>query len=338
MNPLNCLVSLRPLGLRQPQPGYTRAGIYSLLGDEKADMVLPFTRQNFIQEQPRFQQGMSISGYQPKLSLHIKNHQFAVTSSGGTFILKPSPEEYPHLAENEHATMTVMKRLKFRVPPFGLVRFAPENENPGELAYIIKRYDRHGEARLHQEQLDGAMGIDDKYGNDGRLRTVSYERICRFYADEINGGLAARREVFLRIVYAYVLGNNDYHLRNFGIIRPETGQPALAPVYDFVSVVPYPAAFNDYLALPLLIQEERDGELAPGLESQHGEYTGRDFILLAQGSGIVAAFAEKCLNEVITSLPIIESTFNASHMPPEHIQAVLKYVNRRINLLGTRHL
>lgn len=53
--------------------------------------------------------------------------------------------------------MTVMQRLKFNIPPFGLFRFKQESGKPEELAFVIKRYDRLGSdaTRLHQEQLDG---------------------------------------------------------------------------------------------------------------------------------------------------------------------------------------
>lgn len=85
-------------------------------------LELPFTRSQFIQELPERQKGMSISGYQPKLSLCVTDKTLQVVNNNGNYILKPSPEAYPHLAENEHATMMVMQRLEFNIPPFGLFR------------------------------------------------------------------------------------------------------------------------------------------------------------------------------------------------------------------------
>ncbi|MCH1933273.1 HipA domain-containing protein, partial [Shewanella sp. A25] len=74
------------------------------------------------------------------------------------------------------------------------------------------------------------------------------------------------RDFFRRVAYAYLLGNNDLHLRNFGIVAPNR----LAPVYDFVSVAPYPAYFAyGYLALPLLTIEEGEQQLAPGYETAY---------------------------------------------------------------------
>ncbi|WP_280514702.1 HipA domain-containing protein [Candidatus Symbiopectobacterium sp. 'North America'] len=106
-------------------------------------------------------------------------------------------------------------------------------------------------------------------------------------------------DLFRRIAYAYLLGNNDMHLRNFGLIHPTTGVPELAPVYDFVSVAPYQAYFSScYLALPLLASEEGDNELAPGFKTEHGEYLGMDFLAFAQRIGLSNSLTKKLLKDL----------------------------------------
>lgn len=340
MNPERCLINLNLLKGPETETGYSKKGIKHLFGKTQVELSLPFTRRQFIQELPERQKGMSISGYQPKLSLRLEGEKFQVVSNHGTYILKPSPEEYPYLAENEHATMCVMERLKFAVPPFGLMHFKHDENRPDELAFIIKRYDRLGPdaERLHQEQLDGAMGIDDKYGKVDNRAAISYEKAAKFLNGTVDSSLKSKRDVFLRIVYAYVLGNNDFHLRNFGILQPKEGALYLAPVYDFISVVPYPAAFGEYLALPLLELEENDEGNAPGINSVYGEYLGADFILLAAGMDINPALARKWLADVVNSHQLIISTYKESHMPPEQIAEVLIYVARRITLLSVTDL
>ncbi|WP_380179420.1 type II toxin-antitoxin system HipA family toxin [Kalamiella sp. sgz302252] len=334
MNPERCLISSTLLKETEAATGYCRKGLRELFGKVLAVPLLSFTRSEFIQKQPERQKGMSISGYQPKLSLQLESGELNVVNNNGGYILKPSPEAYPSFAENEHATMMVMKRLRFSVPPFGLIRFKQSDE----LAFIIKRYDRQNEKRLHQEQLDGAMGIDDKYGHIAGKRSVSYERACCFLNDHVNNGLKHKRDLFLRIVYAYVLGNNDFHLRNFGILHPESGRPYLAPVYDFISVAPYPAAFNEYLALPLLALEENDRDSAPGIDSPYGEYTGVDFVQLAEGMDINPRLARKWLTDVIGNHQLVINTYRESHMPAAQREQVLKHVARRMTLLAVETL
>jgi len=340
MNPAQCLINLQRLKDAELSTGYSQKGLKDLFGSTSVIIPLTFTRRQFIQQMPARQQGMSISGYQPKLSLCLNEGELQVVNNHGTYILKPSPEEYPHLAENEHATMTMMARLKFVVPPFGLIRFKADETGNDELALVVKRYDRNSEnnTRIHQEQLDGAMGISDKYGYVNGKKNVSYQRAAKFLNQQVSHSLKSKRDVFLRILYAYVLGNNDFHLRNLGILHPENSFPVLAPVYDFISVVPYPAVFREYLALPLLESEENDITIAPGIDSKYGEYLGLDFILLAQGMDINPKLAKKWLSEVVKNHPLIIETYTESHMPEQQRNAVLTYVAKRMALLAVTEL
>ncbi len=114
---------------------------------------------------------MSISGYQPKMSATVVDNRLVLVKEKGTYIIKPSPAQFPHLAENEHAVMTLARLFKFNTPPFGLIQLTNN-----ELAFIIKRYDRINENKLHQEQLDSAMGIHDKFGRSNGETAVSSGR------------------------------------------------------------------------------------------------------------------------------------------------------------------
>lgn len=80
------------------------------------------------------------------------------------------------------------------------------------------------------EQLDGAMQIMDKYGKTGNdnEQYVSYETLARFLVAHVNDNIAFKIDLFRRIVYAWLLGNNDMHLRNFGLVYSDGLTPALA--------------------------------------------------------------------------------------------------------------
>ncbi len=52
-------------------------------------------------------------------------------------------------------------------------------------------------------------------------------------------------------------------------------------------MTPVVTYFSSYfMALPLLIQEEKDKALAPGFEAAHGEYRGMGFIMFGTRIGI----------------------------------------------------
>lgn len=328
-----CRILLEPLANHSSE--YSKKGIRYLTGLNDFLPVLPFARQDFVSELPLTQQGMSISGYQPKLQLVIENGQFETIGNQGEFILKPSPEDYSFLAENEHATMSVMQALGFNVPPNGLFAFQSENV---EFAFVIKRFDRQNGVPIHQDQLDGAMNISEKYGKIGsdNEQYVSYERVAKFILAYTEDNLVQRQELFRRVVYAYLLGNNDLHLRNFSLIYHKNGKIELAPVYDFVSVVPYKAIFNSaLLALPLLEREEGGVELAHGFHTQYGEYIGQDFVEFGEKIGLNRKLIEqRLLPQLWKEQTIVESVYQRSFMPSDHKNSVLDNYRRRLKLMN----
>lgn len=333
-----CRILLTPLKSDKERAlGYSGRGLKQLTGLSRVKPYLSFTRAQFVEDLPKAQRGMSISGYQPKLQMVLQDGGFAVVGSKGNYILKPSPTEFPGLAENEHATMTVMSRLGFAVPPHGLLPFKPEHDDDAlEYAFVIRRFDRdnRGEA-IHQEQLDAAMEIAEKYGkikDDGKS-WVSYERVIQFLTSHVNNNIAFISDLYRRIIYAYLLGNNDLHLRNFGLLHPLGEQPQLSPVYDYVSVAPYPHYFTSYLALPLLLCEEGEQELAVGFTTRYGEYIGVDFLTLGLSMGLSRTLAIALLQALLKEQEQVEATYHQSFMQPEAIEAVLRIYRQRLSRL-----
>lgn len=328
-----CRILLKPL--QKTELEYSKQGLNELTQTPNFVPLLPFSRQDFMLNLPRKQQGMSISGYQPKLQLIVKEKQFSVMSQQGDYILKPSPESYAFLAENEHATMAVMKALGFDVPINGL--FAFQSEKYPEFAFVIKRFDREKGKVFHQEQLDGAMNVAEKYGRIGsdNEQYISYERAAKFILAHTEDNLKQRQELFRRVVYAYLLGNNDLHLRNFSLVYAQNGRANLAPIYDFVSVAPYSDIFNSaLLALPLLEKEEGGVELAHGFNTQYGEYIGQDFVEFAENIGLSRKLTEKVLlPHLIKEKEIVQQIYQKSFMPDRDKIAVLNCYSKRLKLL-----
>jgi serine/threonine-protein kinase HipA len=337
---MKCLISLAPLTEQNTiQEEYSKKAVIELTGGIKNTIHLPFTRASFVQEQPSKQQGMSLSGYQPKLSLAINdNREFEVVETLGQYILKPSPERFPYLSENEHASMLVMKKLGFQIPPFGLTRFMSDEHGVEEMSFVIKRYDRTEDGeRIHQEQLDSAMEINNKYGKTegDDHQYVSYEQIGRYLVDNIDSSLAMKRDFFLRVAVSYIIGNNDLHLRNFGIIYPNDEPPRLAPIYDYVSVAPYPEYNGELLALPLLIKQEGpDGEIPDGFSTAEGQYIGHDFIEFGVGIGLNKKAAQKYLNDLIKMVPAIIDGYERSFVQNPQLELILGCVHQRSRSLG----
>jgi len=167
---------------------------------------------------------MSISGVQPKLSLKLNRQQveLVVAPTGGEYILKPQIQQFPHTPENENCCMDIAEALDINVPPHCLLPLSD-----GTLAYIVKRFDRVGEEKIHQEDFYQILEKTDKY-------LGSLEQIGR-KLEEISAVPGLDIQLFFeRVVLNFLLGNGDGHFKNYSISYHKQDGIRLSPAYDIV--------------------------------------------------------------------------------------------------------
>jgi serine/threonine-protein kinase HipA len=195
-------------------------------------------------------QKKGIPGIQKKLSLSLTKtaHQSqkrltVVGYLGGDYILKPSTIEYPFMPEIEDLTMHLASIAKLNVALHSLLPM-PD----GNLAYITKRFDRNGKKKIATEdlcQLSHKL-TEDKYKS-------SYERIGKviYRYTTIPGDNILK--FFELILFCFIVGNADMHLKNFSLITEDISNITLSPCYDLLSTRLLISAKNDPedLALPL---------------------------------------------------------------------------------------
>jgi len=186
---------------------------------------------------------MSISGVQIKASVKINltTRQLEIPAEGGTHILKPEPSEYPELPQNENLVMNMAQALKLKVPPHGLFKMSDN-----KLCYIIKRFDRSPEGgKIHKEDMAQLLGFsaDSKYSG-------SLELIGNIIKEHAANPFLELFEFFQRVIFSFVVGNGDMHLKNWSLITPRTGENRLSPCYDFVNSKMYIPQEEDS-ALPM---------------------------------------------------------------------------------------
>lgn len=319
-----CKISLRPVGKRSKYPDYLDSEFTALFGSLRVNPVLALTRAAFQRESVRYTTGLSISGVQQKLSVAINaQHQLEPVTTGGTYILKPSPEEFPHAAENEHAAMRTSALLGIPTAACGLVRFADD-----ELVYITRRFDRpDGGQKLNQEDLAQGfdMTSDNKY-------TRSYEEAGALILKMTNGRKAAVFDYLRRIVHAYLIGNDDMHLKNTTLQRTvgNTTQfyDFLAPNYDSL----FAGAFANrdevgFLALDLLA----DGFSAS--YEDYGFYTGYDFLELARRLDIPQRPLRAFVASIASKITELTTAVDLSYMPDDMKQAASRLITERLSAL-----
>jgi serine/threonine-protein kinase HipA len=188
---------------------------------------LPYTSAELRKEAANRAKKLSIQGVQPKLSASISlvNQEFKIVDQFGTFIIKPQNDLFPELPENEDVTMRMAKAFGLDVPFHGMI-YAKD----GSLSYFIKRFDRYGKGKkIATEDFAQLTGNtrDTKYRFTMEKLIPVIDEFCSFPAIE-------KADFFKRILFCYVTGNEDMHLKNFSLIT-KNGKTTLTPVYDFLN-------------------------------------------------------------------------------------------------------
>jgi serine/threonine-protein kinase HipA len=96
--------------------------------------------------------------------------------------------------------------------------------------YFIKRFDRIArKKKLALEDFAQLAGLDreTKYRYSMEKLAQLIDRYATFPALE-------KAELFLRVLFNYLIGNEDMHLKNYALITQE-GKTKLAPAFDFIN-------------------------------------------------------------------------------------------------------
>lgn len=188
---------------------------------------LPFTATELRREAVNRAKKLSIQGVQPKLSatVSVVGQELKIVDQFGTYIIKPQNDLFPQLPENEDLTMRMAKAFGLNVPFHGML-YAKD----GSLSYFIKRFDRYGKGKKYATedfaQLTGNTR-DTKYRFTMEKLVPVIEEYCSFPAIE-------KADFFKRIIFCYVTGNEDMHLKNFSLIT-KNGKTTLTPTYDLLN-------------------------------------------------------------------------------------------------------
>ncbi|MFN8250097.1 MAG: HipA domain-containing protein [Ferruginibacter sp.] len=213
--------------------------------------VLPYTEDQMLElGEQVIKSQVAVTGVQPKLSLDIEKpvkqkegqktpQRFTIVGLWGAYILKPPTKQYPQLPELEDLTMHLASLAGIATVPHSLIRM-----QSGNLAYITKRIDRNKKSKLHMEdmcQLTERL-TEDKYKG-------SYEQIGKAILKYSANPVLDLINFSEQVLFSFLTGNADMHLKNFSLIeQPGTGF-VLAPAYDMVASALVVQGDNEELAL-----------------------------------------------------------------------------------------
>jgi len=279
--------------------------------------ILPYTREQLSElAEQVIRSQTTITGVQPKLSLDLDNkgkntpQRFTIVGLWGKYILKPQTDLYPQLPENEDITMHLAEIAGIRTVPHSLIRFAD-----GELCYITKRIDRNKKGnKIPMEdmcQLSERL-TEHKYKG-------SYEQIAKLILQFSNIPKLDLLNFWQQILFCWLTGNADMHLKNFSLYTLTKGQYILTPAYDMLSTA---------LAMP-----EDTEELALTLNGKKRKLNRTDFEKAFSQSGLDSKVIKNLFFRFENIFPQWQAFIEISFLSNEQKKKYKELIEEKLNLL-----
>jgi serine/threonine-protein kinase HipA len=266
--------------LKENIDGFCSACEKKLFDRSKVSCQLEFNWndiQDRIMGQPS---GFSISGVQPKGFIGRDKNNLLVPNRDieSMYIIKPFLDSrrslYNDSPANEHLTMTMANQLfNISTAKCGLVRFAN-----GEPAYLTRRFDRDTDGNaLRQEDFVSVLNAGPVAHDYGLYKYNSFT-----YEDVGNRLNPADQIGFIRIlVFNFITGNGDVHLKNLSLLESVDGDMLLSPSYDLMNTKLH---INDpTIAMNLFKEMERTKQ---NLLTTTYDYKIGDFLELGRRIGV----------------------------------------------------
>lgn len=257
---------------------------------------------------------LTIPGVQKKLTLELikdkKDFRLTLIGFQGDYILKPPTNEYKELPENEDLTMHLAKIADIDTPIHSLIRF-----KSGELAYITKRFDRNKDGKIHVEdmnQLSGNLTSDKYYGSVEKVSKLILEH-CTFKMLEVI-------KFYRILLFCYLTGNADMHLKNYSIVKESDGHIKLSPAYDLLST-------------KLLIPEDKE-ETALNINGKKRNLTINDFFAAGNTMKIDEKVQKQILSDLKKKIPDMLSFIGNSFLSDEMKSQYKSLINEKSKILN----
>ena len=250
---------------------------------------------------------VAITGVQPKLSLEVEKHKnelskLTIVGLHGSYILKPPASGYKELPQNEDVTMHLASLVKIKTAQHCLIRLAS-----GELSYITKRFDRNKNDKIAVEDFCQLTENLTEHKYRGSIESVA-KSTKKFTT---NKGFETLR-LFELVLFCYLTGNADMHLKNFALIENISGEFELSPAYDLLSTA-------------LVIADDKE-ETALTINGKKSRLKKKDFDILASALGINLKASASIYTRFKNVLPVwinfIKQSFLSKAMQKNYIELI----------------
>ena len=313
---MNCLCCGKPLKENKYEIGWHKACIKRFFGTSVIPEIEVDDETVKLLADETTNKGYTVPGVQKKLSLHLmsgggQKPRLTLVIYPTGYILKPQVEDYTALPEAEQLVMSMAEATGISTVPHALVK----GEN--SYAYITKRVDR----QFHKNDVK-MLAMEDFCQLDLRLTQDkykgSYERCAKIISRYSSRKGLDMSELFLRLVFCFVTGNSDMHLKNFSLIETDEGS------YKFILSPAY-----DLLPVNVIMPEDKE-QFALTMNGKKQNLHKKDFLIFAEGCGLTRIQAENMIKKVVSmKTKYIEMT-KESLIPDEMKASMIALINRRL--------
>lgn len=264
--------------------------------------------------------GFTVPGVQKKLSLHLTegtSPRLTLVNYPTGYILKPQTEEYETQPEAEYLVMQMAKLVGIKTVPFALIKM----NGQGELAYITKRIDRvNADGKMQMFAMEDFCQLEERLTED--KYKGSYERCAKVIKKYSSMAIFDLTELYLRLVFSFVIGNSDMHLKNFSMIEKAegSGEYVLSSAYDLLPVN--------------AIMPEDEEEFALTMCKKKRKIRRKDFLTFAEEIGIEKRSAEKLLVKVIKAKETLLVMADESYLSEMLTDRLKNIISTRISALS----
>lgn len=318
MSAERCLGCYQPLD--DPAAGYHPACARKVFGTA-VPPVLPYTEADLLRlAEDAVSRSITVTGAQTKLTIGVERldnaqERFTIVGVWGSHILKPPTALYPHLPELEDLTMHLAAIATVRTVPHGLLRLRDEG-----YAYITRRVDRQGKPgsarfrKIHMEDMAQATGRITEHKYRG-----SYEQVAKALRAHTAEPNAAVLEFYEQVLFGFLVGNSDMHLKNFSLLSDDEGRDRLAPAYD-------------HIATALVLKDSE--ELALTLNGRKSKLTRADFETAMRAAGLNDRAILNLFNRFAKALPKWKALIPLSFVPEELKERYVALIDERTGRMG----
>ena len=311
---MNCLCCGKPLSEVEEQSGWHKRCVRSFFGTAAVPEIEIDERALEHLAKESANKGFTVPGVQKKISLHLfsegKNPRLTLVNYPTGYILKPQVEQFEALPEAEQLVMSMADVTGIKTVPHALIR------KDGEYAYITRRVDRViGKDMVQKFAMEDFCQLDLRLTQD-KYRG-SYERCAKIIEKYSSRRGLDMTELYMRLVFCYLVGNSDMHLKNFSLIETEerSGRYILSPAYDLLPVN--------------LIMPEDQEEFALTMNGKKRNIHRGDFLVYAEKCGIGRVPAMKMIRRLVSLKPRFVAMCEESLLPEKMKEGLIRLIEER---------